>query len=94
MVYGACVWRGRVAWACGCVRSKLRFEWKNVLANLLYEDSSAVPGFTSHPLYHWNMKNMRLFLESFAKNRNMDPLSPETWYNLTGSSIRELKVTP
>jgi hypothetical protein len=52
---------------------------------------SAVPGFTSHPLYHWNLKNMRLFLESFAKNRQMDPLSADTWYKLTSSAVRELK---
>eukprot|EP00026_Physarum_polycephalum_P000948 Phypoly_transcript_00949.p1 GENE.Phypoly_transcript_00949~~Phypoly_transcript_00949.p1 ORF type:complete len:1118 (+),score=84.56 Phypoly_transcript_00949:49-3402(+) len=77
-------------------RVRTDIEWEDVVESAANEqrflnDSSAVPGFTSHPLYHWNLKNMRSLLESLAKNKSMDPLSPETWYNLNSSAIRELK---
>jgi hypothetical protein len=51
-------------------------------------------GFISHPVGHWSAKNMRVFLETFAKNRNMDPLLPETWYNITRDAVMQAKVLP
>lgn len=35
---------------------------------------------------------MRKFFEEFAMQRNMDPLVPETWYNISMKSIRETEV--
>ena len=49
-------------------------------------------GFTAQPMGYWTAKNMRLFLERFAKDRHMDPLLAETWYNLSSSLIREEEV--
>lgn len=37
---------------------------------------------TSQEPNQWTKKSMRSFMESFAKRRNLDPLSPSTWYNL------------
>jgi len=30
---------------------------------------------------HWTLKNIRTFMEKFAKSRNMDPLRAKTWYS-------------
>eukprot|EP00026_Physarum_polycephalum_P005283 Phypoly_transcript_05315.p1 GENE.Phypoly_transcript_05315~~Phypoly_transcript_05315.p1 ORF type:complete len:245 (-),score=28.05 Phypoly_transcript_05315:1224-1958(-) len=46
----------------------------------------------AHPLGFWTTKNMRSFLESFACNRNLDPLLPETWYRLV-TDIQKSKFT-
>lgn len=35
---------------------------------------------------------MRLFLEQFAKNRGMDPLVPETWYNIPRTELDRTRV--
>ena len=35
---------------------------------------------------------MRSFMESFAKSRHMDPLTPDTWYNITTADLLPLKV--
>lgn len=54
--------------------------------------SSQVAGFTSHPIGYWTTKNMRLFLERFAKHRNLDPLVADTWYQITRDDIKKTKV--
>lgn len=48
--------------------------------------------FTTQPLNHWTSKNMRLFLEKFAKDKKMDPLLPETWYSIRSEDIAKQKV--
>ena len=35
--------------------------------------------FTTKPQGYWTSKNMRAYMENFAKRRHMDPLLPETW---------------
>lgn len=30
---------------------------------------------------------MRVFFDTFAQSRNLDPLIPETWYSVTVNSI-------
>ena len=37
-------------------------------------------------------KNMRAFLEGFAKKMNLDPLLPSTWYLLSRGDIKKAKV--
>lgn len=34
------------------------------------------------PMGYWNSKkeNLRMFFESFAAHKNLDPLNPSTWY--------------
>ena len=49
-------------------------------------------GFTSKPQGHWSPKNMRKFLEDFAKHKKLDPLVPETWSNIQSRDIHETKV--
>jgi hypothetical protein len=51
-----------------------------------------VTGFGSLPIGHWSEKNMRKFLEAFAKSRNMDPLHPETWYITPREAIMQVPV--
>ena len=43
-------------------------------------------------LGYWTISTMRAFMESFAKIRNMDPLLPSTWYNISSDAIRKDKV--
>ena len=36
---------------------------------------------------YWTPRNMRAYMESYARSRNLDPLLPETWYSsFTGFS--------
>ena len=44
-------------------------------------ETSQAKGFTTQSKGHWTPRNMRLFMEKFAKNRNMDPLLSGTWHN-------------
>eukprot|EP00026_Physarum_polycephalum_P001474 Phypoly_transcript_01476.p1 GENE.Phypoly_transcript_01476~~Phypoly_transcript_01476.p1 ORF type:complete len:889 (+),score=81.31 Phypoly_transcript_01476:156-2669(+) len=50
-------------------------------------ESSRVTGLGLLPIGHLSEKNMRAFLEAFAKGRNMDPLHPETWYMTSREAI-------
>eukprot|EP00026_Physarum_polycephalum_P001914 Phypoly_transcript_01917.p1 GENE.Phypoly_transcript_01917~~Phypoly_transcript_01917.p1 ORF type:complete len:811 (+),score=69.95 Phypoly_transcript_01917:211-2643(+) len=54
----------------------LAFEDKNLLSEI-----SHVKDFKSNPVGHWSKGNMRNYMESFAKSKNMDPLQPDTWYD-------------
>eukprot|EP00026_Physarum_polycephalum_P003078 Phypoly_transcript_03087.p1 GENE.Phypoly_transcript_03087~~Phypoly_transcript_03087.p1 ORF type:complete len:857 (-),score=123.40 Phypoly_transcript_03087:4-2394(-) len=42
-------------------------------------DSSYLKGI-SKPRGYWTPKNMRAYMESFARGKNLDPLKPDTWY--------------
>jgi hypothetical protein len=55
-------------------------------------ETSHVAGFTAQPPRHWTARNMRLFMENFAKQRNMDPLVASTWYTIQ-RDIYQSKVT-
>jgi hypothetical protein len=48
--------------------------------------------FTSISLGYWTISAMRTFMENFAKIRNLDPLLPDTWYNISSDEIRKDKV--
>lgn len=47
--------------------------------------------FTTKPPRFWNDKRMRNFLEKFAKMKNLDPLKPQTWYNISAREINRTK---
>eukprot|EP00026_Physarum_polycephalum_P000389 Phypoly_transcript_00389.p1 GENE.Phypoly_transcript_00389~~Phypoly_transcript_00389.p1 ORF type:complete len:1231 (+),score=194.32 Phypoly_transcript_00389:52-3744(+) len=50
--------------------------------------------YTTEAHGHWTAskgKNIRTFLENFAKKRNLDPLDPNTWYMLTRKDIEKAK---
>ena len=49
-------------------------------------------GFTAQQIGHWTLKNMRLWLEAFAKSRKLDPLLPETWYDIPFEDVASSKV--
>ena len=51
--------------------------------------------YTSQPSGFWsvNKRNMRLFLEDFARQRNLNPLTPATWYSIPWKSIAESQVS-
>lgn len=40
----------------------------------------------------WTESTMRLYLENVAKKKNLDPLLPETWYNISPASIHKTEV--
>lgn len=58
--------------------------------------TSLVRDFKTLPVGYWNKKNMRMHMENFAKERNMDPLDQETWKNsysaLHKSPVRLLNI--
>ena len=54
--------------------------------------ASELMSLATRPTSHWNAKSMRLFLENYAKDRGMDSLSPETWYNTPEKTLRQLPV--
>jgi hypothetical protein len=48
-----------------------------------------------HPRGYWVVdgnKNIRKFFDDFAHCRNLDPLIPETWYNIRMSVFTQQKV--
>lgn len=48
--------------------------------------------FTTKPIGYWNQLHMRKFLEDFAKERDKDPLSPDTWYTTSVKDIIQEQV--
>lgn len=55
-------------------------------------DSSRIGNYTQQPMRYWTAKNMRSFLENFAKSKGWDPLLPQTWYATRIDMIRKQKV--
>lgn len=52
-------------------------------------------GFVSKPTKHWTRegsKNLRLFMEKFAKARNFDPLLASSWYSISGKEFEHTEV--
>ena len=49
-------------------------------------------GFTSKPIGHWTRQNMRAFMESFARKRDLDPLLADTWYKIPYRLVIKSKV--
>jgi hypothetical protein len=37
--------------------------------------------------------NVRMFFDKFARDRQMDPLAPDTWYSVTTHSVFSKEVT-
>jgi hypothetical protein len=64
-----------------------------LLAKMSRLDTATTQGFTTKPIGHWTRKNMRLFLERLAKNRGMDPLVADTWYNTLRREMNEITVS-
>jgi hypothetical protein len=56
------------------------------------EDSPLIERFSKQPIDYWTLKNMRLYMENFARNQNLDPLLPQTWYTISYDAINQLKV--
>lgn len=73
-------------------RKEKKYNQLNYYLKIIYLESSTASSFTAQPLGYWNPQNMRRLLEDFAKNNNLDPLDPETWYSTSSSDIREIKV--
>ena len=55
-------------------------------------ETHAEESFTTHPTGHWTAANMRSYLESFLRRRDLNPLSPASWYSITSETIRSTKV--
>ena len=53
-----------------------------------YTESSDMHGSYSKPPGHKKTNDMRIFMENFARNRNLNPLQPSTWYHAYESVIR------
>jgi len=48
--------------------------------------------YSTKPVGYWNLKNMRLFLEDFARKKNLDPHLASTWYTINAREIIKTKV--
>ena len=44
--------------------------------------------FNSNPIRHWSHKSMRVFMENYAKNRNMDSLLADTWHTSSSHFLK------
>eukprot|EP00026_Physarum_polycephalum_P003961 Phypoly_transcript_03978.p1 GENE.Phypoly_transcript_03978~~Phypoly_transcript_03978.p1 ORF type:complete len:727 (+),score=78.73 Phypoly_transcript_03978:92-2272(+) len=79
------------------IRIRTDVLWEDVVLNLATEkrqlnSQSLVFGdYTVKPAGFWNLKNMRKFLEDFARKRKLDPHVASTWYNLTAKEISNTK---
>ena len=52
--------------------------------------------FKDKPHGYWQrnkLKTMRAFLEDFARKKELDPLLPDTWYNIARKDIQSVKVS-
>jgi hypothetical protein len=62
--------------------------------NSLTEASRLALGISPKPFGYWTSEkrnNIRLFLEKFARTKGLDPLVPENWYAMSGSTeIRQV----
>ena len=67
-------------------------EDKRDLSLILLIELSVTQGFKASGIGHWSIKNMRMFLERFAKQRNMDPLYAETWYQIPYKAFHQFRV--
>lgn len=59
-------------------------------------ESSEKAGFAPKPQGYWNSekgKNMRLFLEKYARRHNFDPLIAQNWYSVVRDSVIKSKVS-
>eukprot|EP00026_Physarum_polycephalum_P005354 Phypoly_transcript_05386.p1 GENE.Phypoly_transcript_05386~~Phypoly_transcript_05386.p1 ORF type:complete len:586 (+),score=95.25 Phypoly_transcript_05386:3-1760(+) len=80
------------------VRSRTDVSWEEILKSASFhttDDCLEVPigeNFTTQPMGHWTAQNMRLYLESFFRRKNMDPLVALTWYSTTSEIIRSTKA--
>eukprot|EP00026_Physarum_polycephalum_P001538 Phypoly_transcript_01540.p1 GENE.Phypoly_transcript_01540~~Phypoly_transcript_01540.p1 ORF type:complete len:1069 (+),score=95.14 Phypoly_transcript_01540:45-3251(+) len=77
-------------------RLRSDLQWEDVVYNAIRDKKYLsghlrTAGFTSRPPGYWTPKNMRLFMESFAKSKNLDPLLPETWYKISPREFLKLK---
>jgi hypothetical protein len=57
---------------------------------------SFVESSTRHPFGYWTSnaaENTRRFFDEFAKARNLDPLIPDNWYNVTKKQIAQAGVS-
>jgi hypothetical protein len=54
--------------------------------------NNTLASFLKKPFGYWTIKKMRNFMENFARNKNLDPLISNTWYNISASDIKQLKV--
>eukprot|EP00026_Physarum_polycephalum_P001044 Phypoly_transcript_01045.p1 GENE.Phypoly_transcript_01045~~Phypoly_transcript_01045.p1 ORF type:complete len:1215 (-),score=190.78 Phypoly_transcript_01045:36-3680(-) len=74
-------------------------SWEDVVRNsslpvrhFLNQDYQKIYNFTPKKKGYWlydKGKNMRSFLESLAKLRGLDPLVPDTWYNVPRQEFSE-----
>jgi hypothetical protein len=65
-------------------------SWIIVLTQSL--EQLHIKRFTTQSQGYWTAANMRLFMETFAKSFNLDPLLAETWYKIPPKIIYQLKV--
>eukprot|EP00026_Physarum_polycephalum_P001458 Phypoly_transcript_01460.p1 GENE.Phypoly_transcript_01460~~Phypoly_transcript_01460.p1 ORF type:complete len:826 (+),score=126.37 Phypoly_transcript_01460:385-2862(+) len=68
-------------------RIRADISWEEVLRGSLPERKLK----QSQQFGYWTLENMRQYFENFAKSRNLDPLSAETWYSFPISDILQAK---
>eukprot|EP00026_Physarum_polycephalum_P000178 Phypoly_transcript_00178.p1 GENE.Phypoly_transcript_00178~~Phypoly_transcript_00178.p1 ORF type:complete len:1068 (-),score=137.60 Phypoly_transcript_00178:3031-5769(-) len=73
-------------------------SWKDVV-HLFYKDKKHLNEYSApivkqerkQSIGYWTIKKMKLFLENFALNRNMDPSVPDTWYKIHEEDLYQEK---
>ena len=73
------------------------FVFLNFVLSLSVSDVSHVKDFAGEsrfPAVNWSLKKMRTYLATFAKNRNLDPLVPNTWRQITEADLSQDRVRP
>ena len=65
------------------------------VSSFFFPEDSMGSVSTPRPFGYWTSerrKNLRKFFESFAKSYDLDPLLPETWYNIPLIKLKDVKV--
>eukprot|EP00026_Physarum_polycephalum_P003118 Phypoly_transcript_03127.p1 GENE.Phypoly_transcript_03127~~Phypoly_transcript_03127.p1 ORF type:complete len:674 (+),score=87.16 Phypoly_transcript_03127:242-2263(+) len=78
--------RGEVPAGPKIYRIRTDVLWDDVMQNSSFSNPEGSEGTV--PV---SRKELRQFMEEFAKKRNLDPLLAETWYNLAGKGFQQFK---
>lgn len=59
---------------------------------ITYINADSQANFIAKPMGYRTMKNLKNFLLHYAKSNNLNPLDPETYYNIPYTEILPFKV--
>eukprot|EP00026_Physarum_polycephalum_P004745 Phypoly_transcript_04768.p1 GENE.Phypoly_transcript_04768~~Phypoly_transcript_04768.p1 ORF type:complete len:663 (+),score=63.83 Phypoly_transcript_04768:34-2022(+) len=67
--------------------------WEDVVHSFQHDKQIPSPETFAEPTHkkqkgYWTLANMRLYMENFAKSKNLDPLKAETWHKQRNAFLR------